>query len=169
MNMPKGKQTPPEVIYKVMTSWATTNNYSETARALNMAESTVRKIVSDNKDKEEFARLCDEKKKDFADKATEIIDKGLELINRRLSVALDKQDELDRLIYEIESSDEEEISYKQKMSAISLIQEAQIQKIKDISTMIGTLYDKRALAKGESTNNTKVLIQLPEGVDEYAE
>ena len=167
--MPKGKQTPPETIYKVMTSWAVTNNYSETARALGLAESTVRKIVADNKDKEEFARLCDEKKKDFADKATEIIDKGLELINRRLSVALDKQAELDKLIDEIDSADEEEISYKQKMRAISLIEEAQIQKIKDISTMIGTLYDKRALAKGESTNNTSVNIKLPEGIDEYAE
>lgn len=167
--MPRGKQTPPEVVYQVLTSWATTNNYSETGRALGIPESTVRKIVDDNKDKEEFAELCDKKKKDFADKATEIIDKGLELINRRLSIALDKQAELDKLLDEISDSDEEEISYKQKMSAISLIQETQIQKIKDISTTIGTLYDKRALAKGESTNNTKVTIQLPEGTDEYAE
>lgn len=151
--MPKGKQTPPEVVYQVLTSWATTNNYSETARDLNMAESTVRKIVADNKDKPEFATLCDEKKKDFADKASAIIDKGLKILDMRLSTALDKQYELDRLIDEIDSADEEEIPYKQKMRAISLIEEAQIQKIKDISTMIGTLYDKRALARGESTQN----------------
>lgn len=151
--MPKGKQTPPEVVYQVMTSWATTNNYSETARDLNMPESTIRKIVSDNKDKPEFATLCDEKKKDFADKATAIIDKGLKILDMRLSTALDKQHELDKLIDEIDSADEEEIPYKQKMRAISLIEEAQIQKIKDISTMIGTLYDKRALARGESTQN----------------
>lgn len=151
--MPRGKQTPPEVVYQVLTSWATTHNYSQTARDLGMAMTTVEKIVKDNKDKPEFVRLCDEKKKDFADKATEIIDKGLELINRRLSVALDKQDELDRLIYEIENTDEEELSYKQKMTAINLIRETQIQKIKDISTAVGTLYDKRALAKGETTQN----------------
>ena len=151
--MPKGKQTPPEVVYQVLTSWATTNNYSETARDLNLPESTVRKIVADNKDKPEFATLCDEKKKDFADKATAIIDKGLKILDMRLSTALDKQYALDRLIDEIDSADEEEIPYKQKMRAISLIEEAQIQKIKDISTMVGTLYDKRALARGESTQN----------------
>ena len=167
--MARGKKTSPEVIYQVMESWATTQNYSETARALGMAVTTVEKIVKTNKDKPEFVKLCDEKKKGFADKATAIIDKGLKLIDMRLSTALDKQYELDRLIDEISNSDEEEISYKQKVSAISLIQEAQIQKIKDISTMIGTLYDKRALAKGESTNNTKVVIELPEGVEEYAE
>ena len=167
--MARGKKTSPEVIYQVMVSWATTHNYSETARELGMAMTTVEKIVKVNKDKPEFVKLCDEKKKNFADKATDIIDKGLELIDRRLSVALEKQDELDRLIYEIENTDEEEISYKQKMSAINLIREAQIQKIKDISTMIGTLYDKRALAKGESTSNTKVEIKLPEGIEEYAE
>lgn len=167
--MPRGKQTPPETIYKVMTSWAVTNNYSETARDLGMAMTTVEKIVKDNKDKPEFVKLCDEKKKDFADKATEIINKGLQLIDRRLSIALDKQDELDKLINEIENCGDDELTYQQKVSAINLIRETQIQKIKDITTAVGTLYDKRALAKGESTNNTKVLIQLPEGVDEYAE
>ena len=131
--MPKGKQTPPETIYKVMTSWAVTNNYSETARELGMAESTVRKIVSDNKDKEEFAKLCDEKKEEFADKATRIINKAL----RRLEEAIE--------------NDEEYIPVNQ------------------LTTAIGTLYDKRALAKGESTNNTKVIIELPEGTNEYAE
>lgn len=151
--MPRGKQTPPETIYKVMTSWAVTSNYSETARELGMAESTVRKIVSDNKNKDEFAELCDEKKKDFADKATAIIDKGLELIDRRLSLALDKQDKLDKLIDEIEVCSDDEMTYQQKISAVNLIRETQIQKIKDITTAIGTLYDKRALAKGESTQN----------------
>ena len=131
--MPKGKQTSPEVVYQVMTSWATTNNYSETARELGMAESTVRKIVSDNKDKEEFAKLCDEKKEEFADKATRIIDKAL----RRLEKAIE--------------NDKEYIPVNQ------------------LTTAIGTLYDKRALAKGESTNNTKVIIELPEGTNEYAE
>lgn len=151
--MAKGKQTPPEVIYKVMTSWAVTNNYSETARVLNMPMTTVEKIVKDNKDKPEFVRLCDEKKADFADKASRIIDKGLELIDRRLTLALDSQDKLDKLIDEIDSTSEEEMSYKEKISAINLIREAQLQKIKDVTTAVGTLYDKRALARGETTQN----------------
>lgn len=149
----RGKKTSPEDVYKVMTAWAIHRNNMEVSRLTGVPEPTVRKIVDDNKDKEEFAKLCEEKRDEFSEKASRIIDKGLKILDKRLTTALEKQDALDKLIDEIESTDEDEISHKQKMSAISLIQEAQIQRIKDISTMIGTLYDKRALARGESTQN----------------
>lgn len=131
--MARGKKTSPEVIYQVMVSWATTNNYNETARELGMAVSSVKQIVDAHKDEEEFAKLRIEKREEFADTATRIISKAL----KRLENAIE--------------NDEEYIPVNQ------------------LTTAIGTLYDKRALAKGESTNNTKVLIQLPDGVDEYAE
>lgn len=149
----RGKNTPPEVVYQVLASYATTHSFSETARNMGMAITTVEKIVKDNRDNPEYVRLCNETKKNFAEKATEIIDKGLELINRRISVALDKQAELETLIDEIDASSTEEMSYQAKMNAINLIRETQIQKIKDISTTVGTLYDKRALAQGDSTQN----------------
>lgn len=129
----RGKKTSPEVIYQVMTSWAIHRNNMEVSRELGIPEATVRKIVDEHKDEEEYAKLCDEKKEEFADKATRIIDKAL----KRLEQAIE--------------NNEEYIPVNQ------------------LTTAIGTLYDKRALAKGESTNNTKVLIQLPEGVEEYAE
>ena len=115
--MARGKKTSPEVIYQVMTSWAVTNNYNETANALNMAVSSVKKIVQDNKDKDEFAKLCTEKREEFSDKASKLIDMLLE----RLENELDNEDK--------------EIP------------------INHITTAIGTLYDKRALAKGEMTQN----------------
>lgn len=131
--MARGKKTAPEVIYKVMTSYAVTGNILETARQLDMPEPTVRGIVMANKDKEEFKKLQEKKKEEFADKATRIIDKAL----KRLENAIE--------------NDEEYIPVNQ------------------LTTAIGTLYDKRALARGESTNNTKVEFKLPEGVEDYAE
>lgn len=131
--MAKGKKTSPEVIYQVMTSWAMTNNFSQTARDLNMAVTTVEKIVKDNKDKEEFVRLCNDKKDSFVEKADEIIDILLERIVREAT------------------NNEKEIPLNQ------------------LTTALGTVYDKRALAKGESTENTKITFDLPPGVDEYAE
>ena len=131
--MAKGKKTSPEVIYQVMTSWAMTNNFSQTARDLNMAVTTVEKIVKDNKDKEEFVRLCNDKKDSFVEKADEIIDILLERIVKEAT------------------NDEKEIPLNQ------------------LTTALGTVYDKRALAKGESTENTKITFDLPPGVDEYAE
>ena len=115
--MAKGKKTSPEVIYQVMTSWAMTNSFSQTARDLNMAVTTVEKIVKDNKDTEEFVKLCNDKKDSFVKKADEIIDILLERIVREAT------------------NDEKDIPLNQ------------------LTTALGTVYDKRALAKGESTQN----------------
>lgn len=131
--MARGKKTSPEVIYQVMTSWAVTNNYNETSKALNMAVSSVKKIVADNKDKPEFAKLCQDKKNTFVEKADEIIDILLERIIRE---ATDKEKDIP---------------------------------LSQLTTALGTVYDKRALAKGESTENTKITFDLPPGVDEFAE
>ena len=73
--MAKGKKTDNVTIYKVMLSYITTNNYNETARQLNMPESTVRHIVDENRDKEEFTKLCAKKKEEFAERAKVDIEK----------------------------------------------------------------------------------------------
>ena len=41
--------------------------------------------------------------------------------------------------------------------------------VNHLTTVIGTLYDKRALAKGENTGNIKVESKLPKGLNEYDE
>ena len=151
--MARGKKTSPEMIYKVMTSYAITNNYNETARNLGMAVATVKNIVDDNKNTEEFERLRIEKKDEFAEKASEIIDKGLLLLNRRLNRAIEEEETLDDLIEEIEIMDNSEMSYQQKVATINKIKSMQVHNLKEITTAIGTLYDKRALSKGEMTQN----------------
>lgn len=40
---------------------------------------------------------------------------------------------------------------------------------KDLSTIIGTMYDKQALATGSATENTVIDFKLPQGLNEYAE
>ena len=130
--MARGQKTSPEVIYQVMTSWAMTNSFSQTARDLNMAITTVEKIVKDNKDKEEFVKLCNDKRDTFVEKANEIIDILLERIVREAT------------------NEEKDIPLNQ------------------LTTALGTVYDKRALAKGESTENTKITFDLPPEVDEFA-
>ena len=41
--------------------------------------------------------------------------------------------------------------------------------VNHLTTVIGTLYDKRALAKGESTDNIKINVTLPPELKDYAE
>ena len=115
--MAKGKKTKPEDVYRVMVSWAITHNNMETSRQLGIPESTVRKIVEDNKDKDEFKKLCEEKTSEFAEKTTKIIDMLLERLENEV---LDEEKEIP---------------------------------INHLTTAIGTLYDKRALSKGEMTQN----------------
>lgn len=131
--MPRGKKISPEIIYKIMTSWAVTNNVNETAKRLDIPESTVRKTVKDNKDKAEFAKLCERKRSDFGKRADSIMHKAL----NRLEKELDNEDK--------------DIP------------------INHLTTVIGTLYDKKALADGNSTENVSVEIKLPHEVNEYAE
>ena len=115
--MARGKKTDPEVIYQVMTSWAVTDNYSQTARDLGMAMTTVEKIVKDNKDKPEFVKLCEDKRATFVEKADKVIDLALKRMTDMLS------DEEERI------------------------------PINQLAIAFGTTFDKRALAKGEMTQN----------------
>ena len=132
MTMARGQKTSPEVIYKVMVSWAITGNYSETAKELSMPVSTVKKVVDDNKDRPEFEKLCKLKRDEFIERATRVMNKALDRIE------------------EIIDDKERDVPLNQ------------------LSNTFGTLYDKRALAQGNATENVKVDIKLPEGIEEYA-
>ena len=115
--MARGKKTSPEVIYKVMTSYAITRNMNETSKSLNIPYSTVKDIIDSNIDKEEFAKLREEKENEFSEKASAIIDMLLARIEKEV---LDGEKDIP---------------------------------LNHLTTAMGTLYDKRALSKGEMTQN----------------
>lgn len=158
--MAKGKKTDNETIYKVMLSYVVTNNYSETARQLDMPITTVEKIVKDNKDKEKFVKLCDEKKEEFVEKANKIIDKATTLLDRRLDTALDRQTELDELLDNVYDVSNDDMKPKEKLEIAKKLSRIQLNGLNEITTAIGTMYDKRALARGEATSNTNNTINI---------
>lgn len=127
----RGKKTSPEDIYNVLTSYAITNNLSETARNTGVPFGTVKNIVDRNKDTDEFKRVQDQKQEEFAEKSSRIIDMILERIE---DAVLD---------------DEKEIP------------------LNHLTTAMGTLYDKRALSKGEMTQNFGFATNIP--IDKLAE
>lgn len=165
----KGKKTDNETIYKIMLSMFSTNNFNETSRQLNIPVKTVEKIYKENKDKEEFTKLCIEKKEEFAEKATSIINKATELLERRLEMALENQDELDELIDEVWQIDKKDLNETRKKTLVNKLTKMQLNNLSEITTAIGTLYDKRALAKGETTSNTGVMIQMDKKVEELSQ
>ena len=166
--MASGKKLKPQQIYDIMSSWAVTDNFSETSRELGYAVSTVEVIVKKNKDKEEFIELVKQKRADFSARADKIIDKGLRLLDRQLSRAIGREDEIDELIDEVYDA-EDVLSDRDKIETAKKLSRLKLEDIKALTTAIGTLYDKKALTDGKATSNTEIMFRLPEGFDEYAE
>lgn len=158
--MPKGKKTDNETIYKIMISMFSTNNFCETARQLNIPATTVEKIYKENKDKEEFVKLCDIKKEEFTETATRIINKATDLMEKRIDLASEHEDELEEIIDEIWATDKKEMNETKKKSLVAKIAGMQLYSLKELSVAIGTMYDKRALAEGKSTTNTKLDVNI---------
>lgn len=166
--MARGKKLKPQQVYDIMSSWAVTGNFMETSRELGYAVSTVEVTVKKNKDKEEFIELVKQKRADFSARADKIIDKGLRLLDRQLSRAIDREDEIDELIDEVYEADEDVLSDRDKNETARRLSRLKLEDIKALTTAIGTLYDKKALSDGKATSNTEVTFKLPKGFDEYA-
>lgn len=160
--MAQGKKTDNETIYKIMLSYYITRNYSQTGRDLGIDESTIRHIVKENINKEEFTKLYEQKKEEFVKNADRIINKGTELLERRLNIALDNQEELDDLIFEVYNASREDIKEQQKKSLVNKIMKMQINSLSEITTAIGTMYDKKRVAEGgnEQTGTPQVNINI---------
>ena len=84
-------------------------------------------------EKEEFVKLRTKKEDEFVEKASRIIDKALNRLERSLD---DKNEKIP---------------------------------VNNLSTVIGTLYDKKALAKGDPTANTDIHIKMDKKVEELSQ
>lgn len=166
--MAKGKKTTIENIYKIMVGYSTNRNIEDLATKLKMPPSTVRKVIKDNKDKPEFVELCRIKEDEFVENATSIINKATTLLENRLTIALNKQRELELALDLIMAADNNEFDYKEKLAMAKKIGKMQINGLSEITTAIGTMYDKRALAKGENTSNQSLTIKMSDEVKELS-
>lgn len=151
-----------------MASYAVTGNFKQTSRDLDIPYTTVRETYMENKDNPDFVKLSDETKESFAESAKSIIDKGMLLLERRFDRALEHEEELDVMIDEIANTPTTSLSQQEKTQLIAKLRALQLQDTRAVTTAIGTLFDKKALAEGQTTENVSVSVKLPEGIDEYA-
>ena len=166
--MAKGKKTDNETIYKIMISVFSTGNYSETARQLNIPVGTVEDVYKRNIDKEEFTKLRKEKTEEFTETATRIINKATNLMEQRIDLATEHENELEEIIDEIWMTDKKEMNETKKKALVAKIAGMQLYSLKELSVAVGTMYDKRALAKGESTINTDINIKMSKEVEDLS-
>lgn len=143
--MPRGKKTDKKKEIEIMTSYAFTNSYLATAKEFGISHSTVRDIIDRNYD--DFVKIQQEKKQDFISRATKIVDKMTQLLDRRVTRALDKDEEIENVINEIENAPEDKeeegyLSRKEKMDLVKKLNKISINSMNEITTSLGTVYDK---------------------------
>lgn len=161
--MAKGKKLDKLSVYKIMLKMFECGNLTLTSKELNIPISTVDRIYKTNLNKKEFKALKEKTEEDFVKKANSIIIKATDLLERRLDIALENQNELEELIDELYDARDEEgklLNYKERENLVKKIAKLQLNNLPEITTAIGTLYDKRALAQGNPTSNNNVTINI---------
>lgn len=160
----RGKQYSLEVKERALAALAVSNNIDALSREMGIPASTLRKWRKEVSDETEFAELRAKKRADFVDLAWETIRDALELGARRVKRAIEKEEELDEILEEAE----DKLTGVQREAALSKIRTLQIQNLREISTYIGTMYDKAALAAGEETERAEVRITMSGELEEFS-
>ena len=146
--------------YNIMATHAVLGNLRETARRLGLAESTVRKIVGECVDDERYAQMCAIARKKFELQSSDIVNKGTELLLRRLDRALEDEDTLDKLIEEVSRNSELGGSQASKRALINKIKDLEMQSVGDITRAVNMAHEKRALELGEATANETLRVEF---------
>lgn len=169
--MARGVKTDEKKIQEIIASYLLTKSYNATAKELGVSANTVKNVINKQKEEnpEEYAKVCEQKKEEFSTQANKIINKALELLDRRMDMALENEDVLDELIYEAMYADDKEIKYQEKQAIAKRIGKLQLNSLSEITTSMGTLYDKMRLANGESTSNTTVNLTYEDAIKEVAD
>lgn len=100
---------------------------------------------------ESLIELRKKKKAEFVDDAWGLIGKIRTLLERRLDRALDSEDVLDELVEEIAQLDHKQLTDSQRKALYLKMSSIKIESVKELAVVLGTLYDKQALANKEAT------------------
>lgn len=109
---------------------------------------------------ENLVELRNKKKKEFVDSSWNIISKAQTLLERRITRALENEDELDNLVSEIEQLDYKDLSQEQRKALHRKMAAIKVEDVGKLATMLGTLYDKQALANNEATSKVDGVIRI---------
>lgn len=156
------KERTPQEVTQILTTYAITDNLRETSRQTGIPLTTVKDIVDRHRGTEAFEQLRTQKREEFSQRASRIVFKGLTLLERRYDKALDNEDEIEELLDIVWNADEDEdnISYKEKVALAKKLGRLELNNLSEITTSMGTLFDKMRLANGESTENANQTITI---------
>lgn len=168
--MAQGQKYNDDIKEKAIALLTVNNSVSYVAKELNVPRTTVMSWKkqfdkkADEKGEENLVKLRQKKKEEFINDAWNIIDTGKQILLRRLKRALTNEDELDTLMQEIMSLPNTELSTEKKKALASKLSAIKVEDIGKLTTALGTIYDKQALANGEATSREE---QILKGFEDY--
>lgn len=165
----RGKKFNDDIKEKALALLSTNNNAKFVADKLGLKYTTVKtwekKFLEQSntgnvpQDKDLVA-LRKKKKAEFVDNAWEIIEKTQSLLMKRIERALDSEDKIDQLLEEILLLDNKDLSQEQRKALYRKISTIKVEDVGKIATVLGTIYDKQALASNEPTSRVEGNIRL---------
>ncbi len=105
------------------------------------------------KGKKNLEELRNEKKESFVFSAWRSIEKATNLLEHRIDRALFNEMALDKLLEIALDADISKLSQTEKNAICAKLASLKLESTRELSTVIGTLYDKQALANQEPTVN----------------
>lgn len=155
--MAKGQKYNDDIREKAIALLTVNNSVSFVARELGLPRSTVKswKEAFDKEAEESgednIAKLRQKKKEDFINDAWKLIDLSKGVLEKRLTRAMDNEEALDELVEEISKLDYKTLMSQQRQALYMKLAKIKVDDVKSLATVLGTLYDKQALANKEAT------------------
>lgn len=112
--------------------------------ARQMTVETATKPYEDN-----IIELRKKKKEEFVENAWRLIGKVHSVLERRIDRAIESEDTIDSVVDGIKTDKEKPSG--QKSALLSKLGEIKVESVKELAIVLGTLYDKQALANKEAT------------------
>ena len=155
--MAKGQKYNDDIKEKAIALLTVNNSVSYVARELGLPRSTVKSWKeafdkeAEKSGEDNIAKLRQKKKEDFIKEAWGLIDLAQGVLEKRLKRARDNEESLDELVDEISKLDYKTLTSQQRQALYMKLAKIKVDDVKSLATVLGTLYDKQALANKEAT------------------
>ena len=141
-----GEAIKEQAIAKVMSGMTISN----VAKEMDLGYSTVRGWVRDLEALPNFAELRELKRQEFINNAWDCVEKAHVLLKRRLKRAIEEEAAFDKLIDMVNS--EIALDGTERRAIVNKLSALKFDDAGKLATVIGTMYDKQALASNEPTS-----------------
>ena len=160
--------------YSTVKTWE--NNFLGKGRAKAKQKPPLEKPSSETEDKnnedsyeDDLAKLRKKKREEFVTSAWELIEDSLAVAKKRMSRARNLEHNIDIVAEALKKNAgkieaETGVGWFALLDLVKELQAIKNPKLSEISTLIGTIYDKQALANGEATSREETVIK---GFEDY--